>query len=106
MTQNKFLENIGYLMGKVPDDLMMDRIRQRTMETPGVSGFNDLRAHFVGDRIHVEIHIEVDDSLSLRDAHDVSMAVRYRLQDFDEINRAFIHIDPVTVCQNHRRELR
>ena len=100
------LENIGYLMGKVPDDLMMDRIRQRTMETPGVSGFNDLRAHFVGDRIHVEVHIEVDDSLSLRDAHDVSMAVRYRLQDFDEINRAFIHIDPVTVYQNHRRELR
>ncbi len=91
------LEAIGYLMGKVPDDAMMERIRQATMAIPGVTGFNDLRAHFVGDRIHVEVHIEVDDSLSLRAAHEVSMATRYRLQAFPEIDRAFIHIDPVTV---------
>ncbi|MCZ6681292.1 MAG: cation diffusion facilitator family transporter [Candidatus Poribacteria bacterium] len=91
------LEAIGYLMGKVPTEEMMEKIREATMEIPGVSAFNDLRAHFVGDRIHVEIHIEVDDTLSLRKAHDVSMAVRYRLQDLREINRAFIHIDPVTL---------
>ena len=87
------LEPIGYLMGKVPDD----EIRQATMEVPGATGFNNLRAHFVGDRIHVEVHIEVDGTLPLRAAHDVSMGVRYRLQGFREIDRAFVHIDPITL---------
>ena len=91
------LENMGYLMGKGPNEKALDDIRKATMEIPGVSGFNDLRAHFVGDRIHVEIHIEVNDKLSLREAHDVSMAVRYHLQALPEVNRAFIHIDPVTL---------
>lgn len=91
------LKPIGYLMGKIPDDEMMEEIRQATMEVPGATGFNNLRAHFVGDRIHVEVHIEVDSTLPLRAAHDVSMGVRYRLQDFREIDRAFVHIDPITL---------
>ncbi len=89
------LESVGYLMGKVPDKSIIKQIEQVTMNTPGVTRFNDLRAHFVGDRVHVEIHIEVDDTLSLRDAHDISITVRYGLQDLPEIDRAFIHIDPI-----------
>lgn len=97
------LDSVGYLMGKVPKESVLDKIRQVTLRVPGVIDFNDLRAHFVGDRVHVEIHIEVDDTLPLRQAHEISIAVRYGLQDLPEIDRAFIHIDPIQAGDGEKR---
>jgi len=62
----------------------------------GVIGYNDLRAHYVGDVIHVELHIEVDEQLSVRDAHDIGITVRDKLEALPSIQKAFIHIDPIS----------
>jgi len=53
-------ENIDYLMGKSADEKLILEIANQAMKIKGVKGFNDLRTYYMGDKIHVEIHIEVD----------------------------------------------
>lgn len=89
------LENIGYLMGAAPSHDVQQEILSVARSVDGVLAVHDLRAHFVGDRIHVELHIEVDQSTPLARAHDIGVDVRRRLEALDEVQTAFIHIDPV-----------
>ncbi|MDQ1329565.1 MAG: Cation transporter [Candidatus Poribacteria bacterium] len=81
-------KNLKYLMGHTPPKEIIAAITKESMQIPGVIGFNDLRAHYVGDVVHVELHIEVDDKLSIRDAHDIGIIVRDRLEALTPIQKA------------------
>jgi cation diffusion facilitator family transporter len=89
-------KNLKYLMGHVPPTELINSIKAESIHIPGVIGFNDLRAHYVGDVVHVELHIEVDEKLSIRDAHNIGIIVRDRLEALPSIQKAFIHIDPIS----------
>ena len=43
---------------------------------PGVHGFHDLKTRMAGSRIFVQIHIELDGSQPLRDAHAIGAGLR------------------------------
>ncbi|HGE72820.1 TPA: hypothetical protein ENX78_18440, partial [Candidatus Poribacteria bacterium] len=51
---------------------------------------------YVGDVVHVELHIEVDENLSVKDAHDIGIAVRDKIETLPMIQKDFIHIDPIS----------
>ena len=89
------LENVGYLMGEAPPAPVLAAVKKRALEVPGVSGLNDLRAHYIGDRIQLELHIEVDRNTTLKEAHDIGVAVKRAVESLDVVQDAFIHIDPV-----------
>lgn len=88
------LQNLGYLMGRAPSDEFLGVLRGETLAQAGVLGVNDLRAHYVGDVVHLEIHIEVDGALPLYRAHDLGVAVKRRLESLPGVDRVFVHIDP------------
>jgi len=88
-------QNIDYLMGKSPARELLDGIRGAALAVPGVRGVHDLRAHYVGHRVHVELHVEVDEELPTRQSHDVGGAVRHAVERMEAIDRAFVHVDPV-----------
>ncbi|CAN5307719.1 hypothetical protein BH18GEM1_BH18GEM1_04870 [soil metagenome] len=87
--------NIDYLMGKSPRPELLERIRDAALRVGGVKGVHDVRGHHVGHRIHVEVHIEVDEDLRTRQSHDVAGAVRQLIERLPVIDRAFVHVDPV-----------
>ena len=89
-------KNLKYLMGHVPSIGIINSIKDESLKMPGVIGINDLRAHYVGDVVHVELHIEVDENLSVKDAHDIGIAVRDKIETLPMIQKAFIHIDPIS----------
>ena len=88
-------ENIDYLMGRSADPNFYDKIKNLTMEINGVKGINDLRSHYVGDKFHVEIHIEVNKDIPTSVSHDIGNKVRFTLEEMDEIQKVFVHVDPV-----------
>ena len=89
------MENIDYLMGRAPSPELMEQIKEAALNVDKVKGLNTVRAHYVGNFIHVEIHIEVDKFMSTGDSHAVSDAVEISLERLEAINRSFVHIDPV-----------
>ena len=88
-------ENIGYLMHKAADENLIVEIASRALKINGVKGLNDLRSHYVGDKIHVEIHIEVNKTTTTQESHDIGKQVQFALEELPEVQKAFIHIDPV-----------
>ena len=54
---------------------------------------HDLRAHYVGNKLHVELHIEMPPELTLKEAHDVSHEVKKLMEELPEIEVTFVHVD-------------
>lgn len=88
------MENVDYLMGRAPPRWIVRKIHRAALDVQGVSGINDVFAHYVGQYIHIEIHIEMDKKLPLDKAHDIGKRVQHAIEDMQEVDRAFIHIDP------------
>ena len=88
-------ENIDYLMGKSADEQLVLEIAKKAIGIEGVKGFNDLRTYHVGDKLHVEIHIEVDKELSTSSSHNIGTEVAAEIQKLEKVQKAFVQIDPI-----------
>ena len=88
-------ENIDFLVGKAPSEEMIQEISEVVMKVDGVTGIYKILAHYVGNSVHIEIHIELDGSLQLSRAHDIGNDVQRAVEKLDDVSRAFIHVDPV-----------
>lgn len=93
------LENVGFLMGKAPPHESLAKFAGIAREIPGVIGTNNIRAHYVGNYLHVEIHIEVDEHMRILDAHRIAKAVGQEIEKVDDVSAAFVHTDPVPVTR-------
>ena len=89
------MENIDYLMGKAPSKEYITLITDTARKIKGVKGTNDVLAHYVGNFIHIEIHIEVDKDLTTEESHDIGKDVQRAVENIPLVDKAFIHIDPI-----------
>jgi cation diffusion facilitator family transporter len=89
------MDNLKFLIGESAPDELMTNIRKIACRVEGVKGVNDVRAHYVGVLLHVEVHIEVDRHITIYRAHSIGKKVQRALEKNWEIERAFVHIDPV-----------
>lgn len=89
------LENIAYLIGEAPPPKLMEAIKSAALAVKNVKAINTVRAHFVGNFIHVEIHVEVDKDLSTFDSHAIGKEVERSVEGVRSIEKTFVHIDPV-----------
>lgn len=88
-------ENIDYLMGRSADDRFIFDVAKIALRVNGVQGLNDIRSHYVGDKLHIEIHIEVDKDTKTEISHDIGKLVQIDIEKMVEVQKAFVHIDPV-----------
>ncbi len=88
------MENLNYLMGRAPDRELLDRIRTAAAGVHGVHEVDDVKGHYVGTFVHVELTAQVDGAISTRESHDVCEAVRAAVEAIDTVDRAFVHISP------------
>jgi cation diffusion facilitator family transporter len=86
-------KNVNYLTGTSPPFELCEKIKETALSVEGVVGVHDLRAHYVGTKLHVELHIEVPSHLTLKEAHDISEEVKRKIEDLDEVEAAFVHVD-------------
>lgn len=90
-------DNIRFLMGEAPSRELMDKVLAAARTVPGVLALNDVFAHYVGTVVQIELHVNVDRSLNVEEAHAIGKKVQAALEDMKEVSRAFIHIDPLEV---------
>ncbi len=88
-------ENLDYLMGRSATQDFDNRVKNITMNVEGVLGINDLRSHYVGNKFHIEVHIEVDKNCSTEVSHRIGTDVKFALEKIEEVQKVFVHVDPV-----------
>ena len=87
-------ENLKFLLGGTPDKRALKRIRKRARSVRSILDVHDIMAHYVGNTVHVELHISLDREMSFQQAHDIAHEVKRRVEKLDCVSRAFIHTDP------------
>jgi len=87
-------DNLNYLLGAAPPDELREQIVERALSHPDVEGVHDVIAHYVGPEVDVSLHIEVEGELTLYEAHDIETAVMQSIQDIDQVDDVFVHVDP------------
>jgi len=82
---------------------MLDGVDAETLETignaarhvPRVEEVTDLRARWIGHRLHAEVSITVPGGLSVGDGHEVAKEVRHQLlHHLPHLGRVMVHVDP------------
>ncbi len=92
----RVVRNTTYqLMDTMPAPALMDEIRRVAMGVPGVLGVEKCFARNTGLKHHVDLHLEVDPSLTVRASHDLAMSVRDRVVDeLDWVADVLVHVEP------------
>jgi len=101
-----FIATGAWRIGRQSLDILMDRelpdsdrkrIHDLVMACEGVLGVHDIRTRSSGPSVFIQLHLELDDDLPLKDAHD-------RVEDAERVVEAafpnaevLIHPDPMSV---------
>jgi cation diffusion facilitator family transporter len=77
------------------DPQVIDEIRQTAAASSQIKGVSEVRARWLGHRLHVELNIAVDPKLTIEEAHNIATDVRHSLlHTFDYLSLVVIHVDP------------
>jgi cation diffusion facilitator family transporter len=76
------------------DEAEVQAIRQTILDTPGVSGVHDVRTRKMGDMIVVDAHLEVQATLTVEQAHDITVAAQQRVMQHHRVLHLLTHVDP------------
>jgi cation diffusion facilitator family transporter len=93
------MENIDYLMGKSPDQELLERISTAAEGVAGVHEVRQVKGHYVGTFVHVELTVCVDGTLSTTESHRVCEATRAAIETINTVDRAFVHISPTQTVE-------
>ncbi len=97
------------LDGVEPD--VIDEIRHAVEHVDAVKKVTEIRARWLGHRLHAELNVAVASELSVAKAHAIAKEVRHQLMHhLDYLSSVIVHVDPIeeageefhqTTPQNH-----
>jgi ferrous-iron efflux pump FieF len=82
------------LMDRGADARTLARLQEIARAHPGLAGFHDLKTRTAGARLFVQIHVEIDGDLPLREAHDIGADLARRMREAFPEAEVIVHKDP------------
>jgi cation diffusion facilitator family transporter len=83
------------LVDTMPGAQQLAALRETAMRVNGVRGIEKVHARKTGLRWHVDVHVEVDPELSVRESHIIGGTVRSTLRrELDWIENVLVHVEP------------
>ena len=87
-------DSVDDLIGKPPDEVELDTIREIALSVPGALGVHDISVHSYGMDKFVSIHAEINAKKSAAEAHDISEEIESKLEKAMGVEPT-VHLDPV-----------
>src|SRR5215212_5020621 len=83
----------------------IEEIRHAASHVPGVEDVSEVRARWLGHRLHAEVNVAVDSDLSVAEGHAIAREVNHQLlHHLSYLSGAVIHVDPVQEAgEEHHR---
>lgn len=95
-------ESVGHITGASASPELARNIMRAAESVPGVLGVHQVIVEYVGPQVRADLHIDMEGSNRLDDVHAVSDAVRTAVEALDEVDHAFVHVEPVGEHQRVR----
>ena len=87
-------ENLGFLTGRGAGREEVDAFIAAAESVPGVIKVHHIMTDYVGPRLMVDLHINVDGNKTLNESHNISDTVIQVLESFPNVDRAYVHVEP------------
>jgi cation diffusion facilitator family transporter len=88
-------DTVLQLMDTMPEERLMTQIRAAAATVPGVRGVEKCFARKTGLRYHVDLHLEVDPEMTVRQSHNIAHEVRQSiLLQLDWVADVLVHVEP------------
>ena len=96
------MQSTRVLLDETLPDEELEEIRRCVREHRGdiIFGYHKLRARRAGSRRHVDLHVTVDEDLSITEAHEIAMHITEDIRDCVPNTDVLVHVEPKT----HDRE--
>jgi len=88
-------ENLGYLTGAGAPQELLDQFIASVKEIEGVRGVHHVITEFAGPKLVVDMHVNIDGNMRMADAHGICDSAVAVLENYPEVDRAYIHMEPV-----------
>jgi cation diffusion facilitator family transporter len=89
---------VEQLVDTMPDASRMAEIRSVAMSVPGALGIEKCFARRTGLKYHVDLHLEVDPDMTVRESHYIAAQVRNRIKDtLGWVADVLVHVEPSPV---------
>ena len=99
-------ENIDNIMGKVPSQDLINRIKRVADSTPNAQGAHNIKVDYLGSYATAYLHVEVDGNMSLNDSHIIAHQVENNiLKTIPEVKSVMVHVCPIGLEYDHDQEI-
>ena len=86
---------VGQLLDTMPDPEKMAEIRSVALRVHGALGIEKCFARRTGLRYHVDLHLEVDPEMTVRESHDIATRVRIAVKEMlPWVADVLVHVEP------------
>ncbi|HEV3198163.1 MAG TPA: cation diffusion facilitator family transporter [Bryobacteraceae bacterium] len=88
-------DTVLQLMDTMPDEKLMAEIRAVAETVPGAQRVEKCYARKTGLRYHVDLHLEVDPEMTVRQSHEIAHEVRMRIRkQLSWVEDVLVHVEP------------
>ncbi|MCK4602161.1 MAG: cation diffusion facilitator family transporter, partial [Phycisphaerae bacterium] len=83
------------LIDRAPAGAVLDCIERTVAQTRGVKSYHAFRARQIGGKVAMDIHIQVDPALTVRQGHDIASAVKQKVMAAScQVVEVVVHVEP------------
>ncbi len=87
--------SVSKIIDTSPSPEFLDSVREEVNGIRGVKSSHDLTGRYYADSIRMEVHIELDPDMTVRESHEIADSVAQRVKErFPEVTAVLVHVDP------------
>jgi len=93
----------GYnkIIDTAPPPSYVNKILDLIRQTEGAKNPHGLKMRYIGDAIHMEVHIEVKPDISVKRGHEIAASIKYMIKNHDNrVIDVIIHVEPENISGN------
>ncbi|HEX4749178.1 MAG TPA: cation diffusion facilitator family transporter [Bryobacteraceae bacterium] len=94
------LRTVGQLVDTMPEPAKMAELRAAALDVPGTLAIEKCFARRTGLRYHVDLHLEVDPDMTVRESHEIASGVKRHIKRrLTWVADVLVHVEPANRAQ-------
>ncbi|WP_447581695.1 cation diffusion facilitator family transporter [Anaerotignum faecicola] len=90
-----FIDAVNKMIDKACDDKTIEKMRRIIENQNGVIQIDEMRTRLFGAKMYVDIEIQADGNLTLKEAHEIAEAVHDAIEsEFINVKHCMVHVNP------------
>ena len=93
-----FMDSVDKMVDKSCSDEFVSNLKNLVLSVDGVLGIDIMKTRQFGNKMYVDVEIEADENLSLKDSHQIAENVHDTIEEtYLDVKHCMVHVNPKKV---------